>query len=76
MATESALNILTLLLIKPLLIILAIAAGLLLLRKKSAALQHFWVATGLFALLLLPLLFSFLPEIKWQVLSFACGLAL
>ena len=70
MATENALNILTLLLIKPLLIILAIAAGLLLLRKKSAALQHFWVATGLFALLLLPLLFSFLPEIKWQVLSF------
>ncbi len=70
MATENALCILTLLLIKPLLIILAVAAGLLLLRKKSAALQHFWVATGLFALLLLPLLFSFLPEIKWQVLSF------
>lgn len=68
MVTESALALLTLILIKPLLITGVIILGLLLLSKKSAALQHFWLATGMIALLILPLLVSLLPEIQWQIL--------
>ena len=68
MATETALSVLTLLLIKPMLIVLVIVGGAWLLRKKSAALQHFWLAIGLSALVLLPVSFSVLPQIKWQVL--------
>ena len=68
MLTDSALTLLTLLLIKPLLIISLIGAGLFFLRNQSAALRHFWLALGVIALLLLPLFFGLLPEIKWQIL--------
>lgn len=68
MLQENLLVLLTLLLVKPLLIIFVIALGSMLLRKKSAALQHFWLTLGMSALLILPALFMLLPEIEWQVL--------
>jgi beta-lactamase regulating signal transducer with metallopeptidase domain len=71
MTTESLIALLTLWIIKPLLIIVVIFLGAFLLRKTSAALQHFWLATGVFAVLLLPLLSPFMPTLEWQILPAA-----
>lgn len=68
MTTEGMIALLTLWVIKPLLIIAVIFLGALLLRKTSAALQHFWLATGVVAVLVLPLLSPVLPALEWQVL--------
>lgn len=68
MTTEGMIALLTLWVIKPLLIIAVIFLGALLLRKTSAALQHFWFATGVVAVLVLPLVSPVLPALEWQVL--------
>lgn len=68
MTTEGMIALLTLWVIKPLLIIAVIFFGAFLLRKTSAALQHFWLATGVVAVLVLPLLSPVLPALEWQIL--------
>lgn len=68
MTTETLFTLLTLWVIKPLLVCCFILVGMIFLRKKSAALQHFWLASGIFALILLPILTPIIPSIPWQVL--------
>lgn len=68
MTTENLFTLLTLWMIKPLLISLIILAGTFLLRKKSAALQHFWLASGVLAIVLLPVFAPIIPSISWQIL--------
>lgn len=71
MTTENLAALLMLWVIKPLLVLMIVLAGAALLRKTSAALQHFWLASGVVAVLLLPILAPLIPVIEWQVLPAA-----